>query len=208
MKYPGQFVVDNPEVNYEVTCPADGQECHVAAVGLQFDGCVLKDEIIPDQCLDEDYDLNLYVVHGPHYMLGATNGGKCPNVALSYVKGAKQKIMFSSAATDNIPSHSFGKKVTLRDFLKAEKEAPEGEFDLMSNNCVHYAASIWRDLESPETHELAQFIVTNFANHPSFEDMAKSSFGGLRYLLAKAIGGNNALVSQLEEVVYSQMIIN
>eukprot|EP00956_Cyclotella_meneghiniana_P046037 scaffold396239_cov56-Cyclotella_meneghiniana.AAC.4 len=206
----GPFLVDKPEVNYEVTCPADGNECHVAKVESQFDGCVLKDEMIPDQCLDEDYDLNLFVINGPHFMLGVSNEGKCPNVALTSVEGGKHKIMISSAATDDIPSYSFGKKITLRDFLKAEEAAPaidnEG-FDLESNTCVHYAGSIWRGLGYPETHELAQFVVTNVLNDPSFEDMVKSHIGGVRYLLAKAVGGKEALESHLEEVVYSQMII-
>ena len=204
----GPFVVDNPEVNYEVTCPADGNECRVSAVESQFDRCKLKDEMIPDQCLDEDYDVNLYVIDGPHFMLGASNGGKCPNIALTSVEGVKHKFMFSSAANDDIPSYSSGKKATLRQFLEAEEVAPTigiDAYDLESNTCVHYAGSIWRELGYPETHELAQFIVTNIANDPSFEDMAKSSFGGVRYLLAKAVGGKNALLSHLEEVVYSQM---
>eukprot|EP00956_Cyclotella_meneghiniana_P038506 scaffold155273_cov35-Cyclotella_meneghiniana.AAC.2 len=206
----GPFVVDYPEDIYEVTCPANGNECHVAAVEPQFDGCVLKEEKIPNQCLDEYYDLNLYVIAGPHFMLGVSNEGKCPNVALTSVEGDKHKIMFSSAATDNIPSYSYDKKITLRQFLEAEEVAPAIDndlYDLESNTCVHYAGSIWRELGYPETHELAQFIVTNIANDPHFEDLAKNSFGGGRYLMAKAVGGKRALESHLEEVVYSQMII-
>ena len=205
----GPFVVDYPKVHYKVTCLADDSECHVVKKkDMQFDGCILKDEMIPDLCLDEDYDVNLYVIDGPHFMLGASNGGKCPNVALTSVEGAKHKFMFSSAANDDIPSYSSGKKATLRQFLEAEEVAPTigiDAYDLESNTCVHYAGSIWRELGYPETHELAQFIVSSIANDPSFEDMAKSSFGGIRYLLAKAVGGKNALLSHLEEVVYSQM---
>jgi hypothetical protein len=204
----GPFVVDYPEVHFEVTCPADDSECHVAKKDMQFGGCMLKDEMIPDQCLDEDYDVNLYVIEGPHFMLGASNGGKCPNVALTSAEGVKHKFMFSSAATDDIPSYSSGEKATLRQFLEAEEVAPIIDidaYDLESNTCVHYAGSIWRELGYPETHELARFIVSSIANDPSFEDLAKSSFGGVRYLLAKAVGGKNALLSHLEEVVYSQM---
>ena len=55
--------------------------------------------------------------------------------------------------------------------------------------------------------ELAQFVVSNVANDPKFEDIAKARVSGLRYLTAKVIGGKRAMQSYLEEVVYSQMII-
>ena len=207
------FVVDSPEVVFQVTCPADDDECHVhiKEEEPQFGRCVLKEATISDKCLDEEHDLNLYVVGGPHFMLGASNGGKCPNVALSSLEGAKVKIVFSSAYTVGIPSYSFGKKITLRDFLKAEEVVPPTDtegFDLESNTCVHYAGSIWRELGYPETHELAQFVVSNVANDAKFEDMVKTHVGGLRYLAAKVVGGKNAMVSHLKEMVYSQMVIN
>ena len=207
------FVVDSPEVVYQVTCPADGDECnvHVKEEEPPFGLCALKEDTIPEECLKEEYDLNLYVAGGPHFMLGASNGGKCPNVALISVKGAKHKIVFSSVDTVGMPSYSFGKKITLRDFLNAEEVVPPTDtegFDLESNTCVHYARSVWRELGYPETHELAQFVVSNVANDPKFEDMMKHHAGGLRYLVAKVVGGKSAMVSHLEEVVYSQMVIN
>ena len=208
------FVVDRPEVVYQVTCPADSDECNVdiKEEEPQFGRCVLKEEdTIPEECLEEEYDLNLYVAGGPHFMLGASNGGKCPNVALSSLEGAKHKIVFSSDDTVGMPSYSFGKKITLRDFLKAEEVVPPTDtegFNLESNTCVHYAGSIWRELGYPETHELAHFVVSNVANDPKFEDMVKNHVGGLRYLAAKVVGGKNAMVSHLEEMVYSQMVIN
>eukprot|EP00956_Cyclotella_meneghiniana_P016100 scaffold25225_cov78-Cyclotella_meneghiniana.AAC.2 len=205
----GPFLVDKPGVHFEVNCPAGSNECDVVEKHSQFNGCVLKEESIQNQCLDDEYDLYLYVVDGPHFMLGVSNGNKCPNVALVSVEGSKHKIEFS-AHPDNIPSFSFGNKVTLRDFLKAEKEVPAIDdvgFDLESNTCVHYAMSIWRNLGFPETHELAQFVVANALNDPNFEHMAKNRIGGHRYLLAKAVGGKIALESHLGEVVYSQFII-
>ena len=206
------FVLDRPEDVYKVICPADGDQCdvHLQVKESQFGSCVLKEDTNFDECLDEDYDLNLYVV-GLHFMLGASNSGNCPNIALFSVEGGKHKVVFSSADVDGIPSYSFGEKVTLRDFLNAEEVATPTDnegFDLESNTCVHYAGSIWRELGYPETHELAQFVVSNVVNDPNFEDMTKHHVGGLRYLVAKVVGGKGAMISHLEEVVYSQMLIN
>ena len=207
--YPGVVFVD--------ICPAASDVCGVTVPDPQqsspqpmIGSCVLKEDSIPKECLDEEYDMNLYVVNGPHFMLGASTEGKCPNVALMSREGGKHRIKFSSADAFGIPSYSFGKKVALGDFLKAEVAVPpidEEGFSLESNSCVHYAGSIWRELGYTETHELAQFVVSNVANDPKFENMAKTHAGGLRYLAAKAVGGKSAMVSHLEEVVYSQMII-
>ena len=213
------FVSNYPGVQFDVICPAASVVCGVTVSSdsqqsspqPMIGSCLLKENSIPEECLDEDYDMNLYVVDGPHFMLGASTEGKCPNVALISRDGAKHRINFSYVDTIGMPSYSFGKKVALRDFLTAEEIAlptDEEGFSLESNSCVHYAGSIWRELGYPETHELAQFVVSNVANDAKFEDMVKTHVGGLRYLAAKAVGGKNAMVSHLEEMVYSQMVIN
>lgn len=211
------FIVDEPDVLYEVTCPpaSDSDVCNAARTSPAFFGtqaCLLKEDgisNIPKYCLDQEYDLKFYVAVAPHFMLGAsTSIDGCPNIAFASSDGGKHKIKFKTQDISDIPSYYFG-KVALDDILRAEEDTPPTEnenknFNLETNTCVHYGREIWRTLGFTESDELAQFVISGVLNAPNFEDMAKRHVGGIRYLAAKAVGADSALKKHLEGVVYSQ----
>ena len=58
------------------------------------------------------------------------------------------------------------------DLLEAEESAESHDasnFDVLTNNCVHYASKIWRHLGVHETEDLADFIVANIINDENVE---------------------------------------
>jgi hypothetical protein len=79
------FVKNNPEVMYQVDCPAkgDGDTCTVMELGQQDEAgndlvtCFAKEstitkEDIPAECGGDMYDMALYALSGPHFILAGT----------------------------------------------------------------------------------------------------------------------------------------
>eukprot|EP00957_Ditylum_brightwellii_P091614 6975964-Ditylum_brightwellii.AAC.1 len=59
----------------------------------------------------------------------------------------------------DLPKHALG-VAALADVLEAEDYAEaidETSYDMVTNNCVNYASSIWCRLEFEETKDLANF---------------------------------------------------
>jgi len=77
---------------------------------------------------------------------------------------------------------------------------------LFNNSCPHYASSIWRAIGLEETDELANFLIENIVDDPSFVELAKKT-GGARALAAVGIGGKGALEKYVAGMVYSQLEI-
>lgn len=229
-----EFLPGTPQIPFEIDCPPavndEGETndtCDVVSSSSDsgskgesiqetpFGTCLLKEKKeITEECLAKEYDLSLFVIEGPHFVLGATTDNSCPNLAFASTNGQKQIIKFEP---EDVPSmqkdsvHSLVKtaKTSLGDIIDAANDAQPistDDFDLEVNNCVHYAGSIWRQLEVSETHDLAQFIVNAISNDSNLESLAMEYTGGARYLAAKAAGGNRVL-RYIEDMVYSQLII-
>ena len=144
-------------------------------------------------------------------MLGATSDNvtvDCPtNIALFSLDGQKNKITLEDIT--EYQKHHLGQAI-LGNVLKAEEKTnptDEAAFNLATNNCVHYARSLWRLLDFPESDELARFVIENVVNDPNFDTLARQHAGGVRYMAAKTIGGIPAFTGHVEDVVYSQFII-
>ena len=216
------FRVDLPDIVYKVECPAKsaGSVCQVeeltASDGLDF--CSLRDEDIPTKCMDLLYDVSLYAIKGPHFLVGVSpqegggvRGNDCPQIiAFDTPNGEKKKLdLMDTGDTKDLRVHKLGSS-KLGAILKAEEQADVidgSNFDLVSNNCVHYARDIWSSLGFDETDNLALFIIDHLKSDESFEKLAKKHIGGGRYLAAKAIGGPGAMEVFIDHVVYSQLDI-
>ena len=214
------FRVDLPDIVYKVECPAKsaGSVCQVeqltASDGLDF--CSLRDEDIPTKCMDLLYDVSLYAIKGPHFLVGVSpqegggvRGNECPQI-IAFDTPDGQKKMLSLMDMGDIKGlrvHKLGSS-KLGAILKAEEQADiidGSNFDLVSNNCVHYARDIWSSLGFDETNNLALFITDHLMSDESFEKLAKKHIGGSRYVAAKTIGGPGAMEVFIDHVVYSQL---
>ena len=153
--------------------------------------------------------MGLYVIPGPHFSLGITLANdrfNCPsNIAFNSIDGKKTTLSVLDEYTKNLPMHPLGKAL-LGDILEAEKHAiatDEFNFDLVNNNCLHYAHSIWHSLRLAGGVDLADFIIENTVSDPSFENMAKEMYakGGVGFLLAYKIGGKVAMKKFVADIV-------
>jgi hypothetical protein len=133
----------------------------------------VKKADIPTECGDEMYDMALYALPGPHFILAGTKSLDsssvnpiCPkSIAFSTMDGGQigKKQIVSPYMEDikDLPKHTLG-VAALTDILKAEENAEaidEASYDVLKNNCIHYASSIWRRLGFDETEDLGNFLV-------------------------------------------------
>ena len=222
------FFRDRPYEVYQVDCPAsgDGDMCTVKRVNQQDeDGndlvtCLTEESIItkediPAECGKKMYDMALYALPGPHFILAGTKSLDldpsstntiCPkSIAFSSDGGRKGKRIVSPYMEDfkNLPKYALG-VAALDDVLKAEENA-EGidyaSYDLLTNNCVNYASRIWRHLEFDETEDLANFLVHNIIVDETQLEKWASKHGG-RKLYKTML--NKGLEEFWKNVVYSQ----
>ena len=225
------FLPSMPQIPFTISCPPtlndEGEindACYVttsnsepsstsnSAQEAPFGSCLLKDSNeITKECLAEEYDLSLFVIPGPHFVLGATTDRSCPNLAFASTNGQKQVFKFEPEDVPTMQEDSVHPIVTtsLGEIVDAVSDAEPidpGDFHLEINNCVHYASSIWRKLDFAETHDLARFIINAISNDSNVKNLAKESTGGAHYLAAKA-GGDSAALRYIEALVYSQLII-
>ena len=227
------FLEELPGVKYEVNCPAseDGNTCIVHEQMAQQDEAgsdlvtcftaesIISKEDIPAECSDENYDVALYALTGPHFILAATKSldlssvnANCPeSLAFSTMDGGqsgnKQIVSPNLEEFNDLPKHALG-VATLADVLKAEGNAEaidDKSFDLATNNCVTYASSIWRHLEFDETEDLANFLVDNIIIDEAQLEKLASKLGGRRLLKAMSNEGYEEFV---KNVVYSQLYLN
>ena len=227
------FIEKSPGTKYKVDCPAkgDGDTCTVKELGQQDEAgndlvtCFAEDstitkEDIPAECGDEMYDMALYALPGPHFILAGTKSLDsssvnpiCPkSIAFSTMDGGQmgRKQIVSPYMEDikDLPKHTLG-VAALADLLKAEENAEaidDESFDLATNNCVHYASSIWRRLGFDETEDLANFLVHNIIiDEAQLEEMMPKQRGGRMLLKAMSHEGHEDFV---KNVVYEYFDLN
>ena len=94
----------------------------------------------------------------------------------------------------------------MAELLEAEAGAEAicgDQFDYYTNNCVHYASSLWRSLQFEETEELGTFLVEQIMSRPGFsqvlQDHLQPNEG--RNLVANP----DSLIMHLIESVHSQL---
>jgi hypothetical protein len=214
-------------------CPAevDGDTCTVMELGQQNEAgndlvtcfteesAIMKEDI-PAECDDEMYDMALYALPGPHFILAGTKSLDsssvnpiCPkSIAFSTMDGGQigKKQIVSPYMEDikDLPKHTLG-VAALADVLEAESgaEAIDAEsFDFATNNCVHYASSVWRRLGFEETDDLANFLVHNIIiDEAHLKEMMSKQLGGRRLIEAMSHEGHEEFV---KNVVYSQLYLN
>ena len=216
---------------YQVDCPAkgDGDTCTVKKLAQQDEAwndlvtCFAEDstitkEDIPAECGDEMYDMALYALPGPHFILAGTKSLDsssvnpiCPkSIAFSTMDGGfgrKQIVSPYMADIKDLPEHTLG-VAPLADVLEAESgaEAIDVEsFDLTTNNCVNYASSIWRRLGFDETEDLANFLIDNIIVDKTQLEKLVIKSGGRRLIEAMSHEGHEEFVNN---VVYSQLYLN
>jgi hypothetical protein len=176
---------------------------------------VVDERDISSTCNTQMYNVGLLNVPGPHFLIAATFTGDrnsiCPSsIVFASVEGKKHKTIISHEDIANLPIHNLG-TANLKDLLEAEKAAAaidEDAFDFATNTCVHYAGQISRTIGFSETDELATFIIQNTVKDDEFEVLARSYWGGFRYLAASALGGKKVLEDHVKDIVYSQLRID
>ena len=230
------FIKKNPEAMYRVDCPAkvEGNTCTVKKLLGQQDEagndlvtCFAEEstimmEDIPADGDDEMYDMALYALPGPHFILAGTKSLDsssvnpiCPrSIAFSTMDGGQigKKQIVSPYMEDikDLPKHTLG-VAALADVLEAEENAEaidEASYDMLNNNCVHYASSIWRRLGFDETEALGNFVVHNIVIDEELLVTAASESevqGGRRLLKAML---NKRLEDFVKNVVYEYFDLN
>jgi hypothetical protein len=223
------FIEDEPGTMYQVNCPAkgNGDTCTVKKLAQQDEAgndlvtCFAEDstitkEDIPAECGDEMYDMALYALPGPHFILAGTKSLDsssvnpiCPkSIAFSTIDGKKQIVSPYMEDFKDLPKHTLG-VAALADVLEAESGAEaidEASYDMLNNNCVHYASSIWRRLGFDETEDLGNYVVHNIViDEGLLEKLASKVQGGRRLLNAML---NKRYEEFVKNVVYSQLYLN
>jgi len=235
------FIKKSPDTIYQVYCPAkvDGDTCTVTVFcgaakkldkpdrdgdGHDLVTCFTEDstitkEDIPTECGDEMYDMALYALPGPHFILAGTKSLHsssvnpiCPkSIAFSTMDGGfgrKQIVSPYMEDFKDLPKHTLG-VAALIDVLEAESSAEaidEASFDMLENNCVHYASSIWRRLEIDETEDLGNFVVHNIIIDEDLLEKLASKVQGGRMLLNSML--NKRLEEFVKNVVYEYFNLN
>jgi hypothetical protein len=227
------FLEKWPKRVYQVNCPApsinDNDYCTVLLVdddevgeGEQLVNCLEKDshitkEDIPAECGHEMYNVALYAAPGPHFFLvgikssdDSTSGTIiCPKaLAFDSLMGGKKIVSPYVSDIEALPKHDIGVAM-LTDVLKAEENADAidvSSYDMLKNNCIHYAFSIWRSwrtLGLDEAEDLADFIIANVINDDSLGQRASNWRGGRRLLSAVEDGIFETFV---RNAVYSHVL--
>ena len=217
------FIVNYPELDYKIMCPPGNSpnakclcSCSIKQMGTS--SYIVRDEDVASECIDQIYDVSLYAIKGPHFLVGVSpqegggvRGNDCPQIiAFDTPNGEKKKLsLVNIEDIKGLSVHMLG-SAKLGAIIEAEEQADiidGSNFDLVSNNCVHYAIDIWRYLGFKETNDLALFIIDHLMSDNNFENLAMNHIGGVRYLAAKTIGGLGAWEMFIEHVVYSQLDI-
>ena len=210
------FIKKSPDVEYQVDCPANdgGDKCTVKEVKKQdedgndlvtcfADESTITKEDIPAECGEEMYDMALYALPGPHFILAGTksidldlpsSNTICPkSIAFSTADGRQMGKQIVSPYMEDIkdlPKHSVG-VAALADVLEAEDNAEaidEASYDMATNNCVSYASSIWRRLGfDHDNEEMANFVIHNIMIDESQLEKLASEVGVSGRRLLKAI---------------------
>ena len=176
-------------------------------------------EDIPSECHLRYYDLSLYsfASMGSHFFAAATPASsvdeKCPSsLVFASLRGRKVTLLIKDehSLMNGFRFHKLG-NASLRDVLEAESRVgpiEHSDYDLIRNNCAHYAQRIWRGLKIQETTELADFLIENLLRDKGIVDYAKNIIhrGGLEVLL-KFVSDEGMFEEYVRESVLSQLDI-
>jgi hypothetical protein len=151
------------------------------------------------------------VVPGPHFFLLATKSPDsssnviCPTTLAFDTLNFEKKIAAPYEEDFKaLPSYELKTAVKLTDLLEAEESAESHDasnFDVLTNNCVHYASKIWRHLGVHETEDLADFIVANIINDENVLNSWEDE--GVRRLVQTVM-----TEGRVKKIVYSQLHLN
>jgi hypothetical protein len=182
---------------------------------------VAKD--IPSKCNLDKYDIGLYAFanQSSHFFLGAMALGKeadveCPPALAFASQGGHKRVLLVHQEEDfkgyDFNVHPLG-MAELKDILNAERVAKaidDTKYDLTENTCIHYAASIWRDLNFEETEDLGNFIIENLLRDDGALEYARQNakYDGSRALTSYIIGGEGGFEDYVKEIVFSQLNLN
>jgi hypothetical protein len=168
-------------------------------------------ESISTECENEMYDVAVSVVPGPHFFLLATkspdssSNAICPTTLAFDTLNFEKKIAAPYEEDFKaLPSYELKTAVKLTDLLEAEESAESHDasnFDVLTNNCVHYASKIWRHLGVHETEDLADFIVANIINDENVLNSWEDE--GVRRLVQTVM-----TEGRVKKIVYSQLHLN
>eukprot|EP00956_Cyclotella_meneghiniana_P021146 scaffold38102_cov40-Cyclotella_meneghiniana.AAC.2 len=175
---------------------------------------------LPIKCKDVLYKVGLYSLSGSHFFIGGTaikNADNdvmanidCPSaIAFASIDGTKKVYNAPETAVQELSNHFLG-QFALIDILAAEENVTaidNSGYHLTKNTCAHYARAIWRALGVEETHDMADFLVTNLVDSDEFIEFAKMKAGGLRVVTTFAVGGKQALENYVRDIVTSQLNI-
>jgi len=180
-------------------------------VSCLSDESSIRKESISTGCENEMYDVAVSVVPGPHFFLLATKSPDsssnviCPTTLAFDTLNFEKKIAAPYEEDFKaLPSYELKTAVKLTDLLEAEESAESHDasnFDVLTNNCVHYASKIWRPLGVHETEDLADFIVTNIISDEKEDE-------GVRRLAWKAPLVQAMKEGKVKKIVYSQLHLN
>ena len=180
--------------------------------------CNAVAEDVPVECFGLEYSVALYAIASPHFSLVAAMADEdnldCPRIiAFNSLEGEKKRHFVDESLAEDLPHHKFG-MAKLGEILNAEEQVEaikESEFDVATNNCVTYAADIWRQLGFKETVPLAEFLIEHVVydkETPTFLDtLRKLKSGNGRRALAALALGKDSLKGYFTDVVYSQLFI-
>merc|ERR1740139_1120546 len=149
---------------------------------------ILK-ENVPAECMDEAYNMSLVVVPKPHFFLlgvkqdAEENKGCPPSIMLNSLSGLKTMAVPFTADMAHLPRQAMGTAL-LGDIIEAEENAvaiDESAYEVFTNNCVHYASSIWRSLG----------LIEHIVDDGNIAKVAKAR-GGAGALVALNVGGRRA----------------
>ena len=179
-------------------------------------------EDIPSKCHLRDYELGLYSFSsmGSHFFAAATSASslgiddECPaSLVFASLRGRKVTLLIKDehSLMQGFHSYRLG-NVSLRDVMEAERHvAPidNSGYDLVRNNCAHYAQRIWRGLQIRETAELADFLIENLLRDHGIVEYAKNVIhqGGLE-VLSKFVSNPSILEEYVRDSVLSQLNID
>jgi len=201
---------------------------------------ITSDEMdtILQNCIDTNYDVALYSsLDHFHFFIGITvtettttvddteNTDICVPVPLGFesLNGDKRVVRTTTDEDENddvdgldgYQKHNFG-SYKLGDIIEAFNTVdaiPVNEYDKITNNCVHFAQNIWRNLQVTEDPTLHSFLVSSVVNHNYFIDYAREYIGLSPFLSNIMFGSKNTKIPAhyilyVEDYFASQLIMD
>ena len=171
---------------------------------------------ILQNCIDTNYDVVLYSsLDYFHFVIGIMvsettdtvddyeNTGICVPVPLGFESSNGDKLVVRITTDgdgdddfDGYRKHNFG-SYKLGDIIEAFNQVdaiPANKYNKITNNCVHFAQNIWRNLQVTEDITLHSFLVSSIVNHNYFMDYAREHIGLSPFLSNILFGSKNTKI--------------